>query len=113
MHVQLWVQVFLEMLDFLVVFVVVADDNLVVGNFVDIVVVVVVFAGVAVVVAGVAVVVVGVAVLYIAVVVDILVWVVGIVTAHQMVSLIDCGYFLFLMIPENKAIWFEYRFIFV
>ena len=101
MHVQLWVQVFLEMLDFLVVFVVVADDKLVVGNFVDIVVVVVVFAGVAVVV-------VGVAVLYIAVVVDILVWVVGIVTAHQMVSLIDCGYFLFLMIPENKAIWFEY-----
>lgn len=98
MHVQLWVQVFLEMLDFLVVFVVVADDKLVVGNFVDIVVVVVVFAGVAV----------GVAVLYIAVVVDILVWVVGIVTAHQMVSLIDCGYFLFLMIPENKAIWFEY-----
>jgi hypothetical protein len=86
------------MLDFLVVFVVVADDKLVVGNFVDIVVVVVVFAGVAV----------GVAVLYIAVVVDILVWVVGIVTAHQMVSLIDCGYFLFLMIPENKAIWFEY-----
>lgn len=79
-------------------FVVVADDKLVVGNFVDIVVVVVVFAGVAV----------GVAVLYIAVVVDILVWVVGIVTAHQMVSLIDCGYFLFLMIPENKAIWFEY-----
>lgn len=101
MRVQLWVQVFLEMLDFLVVFVVVADDKLVVGNFVDIVVVVVVFAGVAVVV-------VGVAVLYIAVVVDILVWVVGIVTAHQMVSLIDCGYFLFLMIPENKAIWFEY-----
>ena len=101
MHVQLWVQVFLEMLDFLVVFVVVADDKLVVGNFVDIVVVVVVFAGVAVVV-------VGVGVLYIAVVVDILVWVVGIVTAHQMVSLIDCGYFLFLMIPENKAIWFEY-----
>ena len=91
------------MLDFLVVFVVVADDKLVVGNFVDIVVVVVVFAGVAV----------GVAVLYIAVVVDILVWVVGIVTAHQMVSLIDCGYFLFLMIPENKAIWFEYWFIFV
>jgi hypothetical protein len=86
------------MLDFLVVFVVVADDKLVVGNFVDIVVVVVVFAGVAV----------GVAVLYIAVVVDILVWVVGIVTAHQMVSLIDCGYFLFLMITENKAIWFEY-----
>ena len=82
-------------------FVVVADDKLVVGNFVDIVVVVVVFGGVAVVV-------VGVAVLYIAVVVDILVWVVGIVTAHQMVSLIDCGYFLFLMIPENKAIWFEY-----
>jgi len=96
----------LETLDFLVVFVVVADDKPVLGNFVDIVVVVV---DIAVVFVGVAVVVVGVVVVYIAVVVvDILVWVVGIVTAHQMVSLIDCGCFLFLMIPENKAIWFEY-----
>lgn len=103
----------METLDFLVVFVVVADDKPVVGNFVDIVVVVVV--DIAVVFVGVAVVVVGVVVVYIAVVVvvDILVWVVGIVTAHQMVSLIDCGYFLFLMIPENKAIWLEYWFIFV